>query len=315
MAEHTPDFLRSSQYFYNRARSCLINVRDRWLDPAAWAYFETLNEGGFRPNAHIDVLPQHRLIYINVPKCASTTIKTILTTLNGTAITAREHAHRRRYSGLKSPALLGVSQFHRIATSPTSFRFSFVRNPYARVVSAWADKYRNKPLVPGNSFIDKYLAHRASIDPKLPHGMDETLSFPQFVEFAAATADRRVDAHWGLQDDVLTMPGIELDFVGKVEKFHEDFSHVLEHVAPDAELEKAIRQRLNATRHQPWPKYYTPALAKRVYRAYERDFDRFGYRRGLKAADTDAKPQRSIAALSLAAPILRHGQPAGNALD
>jgi hypothetical protein len=280
--DQIPDLLWSTQYFYECAQSWLINQRDSWLDPEALSFFETMVAGGFRPNAHIDVLPQQRLIYIAVPKCASTTIKSILSTLIGADMASRGRLHRRQYTRLKSPGLLGLSAFHRLATSPATMRFSFVRNPYARLVSAWADKYRNKPLVAGDSFVNQYLAHCTSINPGFPKGPDQTLTFPQFVELATATADRRIDAHWQLQDDLLNMPGIKLDFIGKVESFRNDFVHVLDHVDPDLALRQAIDLHLNASNHQPWSDYYSDALAERVCRAYERDFDRFGYARAVK---------------------------------
>ena len=37
--------------------------------------------------------------------------------------------------------------------------------------------------------------------------------------FATATADQRLDAHWQRQDDILNMPGINLDFIGSIELF------------------------------------------------------------------------------------------------
>jgi hypothetical protein len=276
---HQPssDFLRASCYRLENVRSWFINQRDRVCDPQASSFFDALNAGGFRANAHIDVLERQRLIYIAVPKCASTTIKSVLSTLNETVTRARPH--QRRYSGLKSPRLVGLSAFHRLATSPDTMRFAFVRNPYARLVSAWADKFSDKPLVPGDSFVDDYLAWHGAIDAALPHGPDKTLSFAQFVVFATATARRRVDAHWQLQADLVAMPGIPLDFIGKVELFHHDFTRVLDHVDADRDLNAAIALRLNTTRHSPWPDYYSADLASRVYRAYEPDFDAFAYAR------------------------------------
>jgi hypothetical protein len=44
---------------------------------------------------------------------------------------------------------------------------------------------------------------------------------------------------------------------------------------------------LRASLHHSWPVYYTPSLADRVYRAYERDFDRFGYARTISFARSE----------------------------
>jgi hypothetical protein len=263
--------------------SQIRNLYDLIADPAAARFFQTLIDSGFDPNAHIDVLPWQALIYVCVPKSASTTIKAALTTLQGNAASRSPEAlHTRRRSGLRSPAQIGIAQFYRLATSSDTLRFTFVRNPYSRLVSAWANKYRGKPLVRGDSFVDLYLANRKTIDATLPKGASNTLSFPQFVTFAAATADRRLNAHWHLQDDLVSMPGIALDFVGKVESFHTDFNRVLDHAGADERLRQVIAVNRNTSRHAPWQTYYDQALAERVYRAYRQDFERFGYSRTIE---------------------------------
>ncbi|MGH6663637.1 MAG: sulfotransferase family 2 domain-containing protein [Pseudolabrys sp.] len=284
MANQQACLRRLHRYLLSRAASRVVNWRDHWLDPAAESFYRAMSAGGFNPEAQIDVLPQHRLIYVCVPKSASTTIKSALSTLERGAPACSGMLHKRRYSGLKSPSQVGLSTFHQLASNAATLRFSFVRNPYARLVSAWADKYQNKPLLRGDSFADLYLTHRAASGDAPAVGDSNTLSFPRFVEFAAATADRRVNAHWHLQDDILDMPGIKLDLIGKVENFPGDFNRVLDHVGASDQVRLAIGQRLNASQHHPWQDYYTDALAARVHGAYERDFDRFGYSRALNEA-------------------------------
>jgi hypothetical protein len=56
------------------------------------------------------------------------------------------------------------------------------------------------------------------------------LSFPEFVEFATATINQRIDIHWQLQDDFATVPGLPLNLIGKVESFQTDFARVLDHI-------------------------------------------------------------------------------------
>lgn len=282
---HRPTcLLRRVHYCVDNARAHIVNCRDRLTDPRAGSFFRTLIEHGYRPNAHIDVLPQHRLIYVCVPKCASTSVKALLAALNGRRSVATRKLHNRRHTGLQPPARIGISSFYRLATAPDTLRFTFVRNPYARLVSAWADKFQNKPLVPGDTFIETYLAWRGIVDPSLPVGADATLTFAQFVHFAAETAERRVDAHWQLQDDLITMPGITLDFVGRAERFDADVERILDHVGEAAPLQPSALRHFNVSKHKPWTSYYTRELADRVYRAYERDFDRLGYSRAIAPA-------------------------------
>ena len=238
-----------------------------------------MTESGFDPDGLIDVLPDHRLIYVCVPKSASTTIKSALSALERGVAAPPEALHKRRCSGLRSPSQVGLSRFHRLASSAETLRFSFVRNPYARLVSAWADKFQGKPLNARDSFIELYRTHCATTGDFLPDDGNETLTFPQFVEFASATADRRINSHWQLQVDLLDMPGIKLDMVGKVETFRDDFARVLDHVGAGDRFRQLIGAALNRSQHRPWQDYYTDALAARVHRAYERDFDTFAYAR------------------------------------
>ena len=107
----------------------------RLLCPEVQTFYTKLMEGGYQPNVLIDVLPDQRIVYVCVPKCASARIKKTLSALLGWHIQSSEEAHTRRQSGLKNPKDVGVSTFWRVATDPTALRFSFLRNPYARLVS------------------------------------------------------------------------------------------------------------------------------------------------------------------------------------
>lgn len=278
--------LYAGQYYFDRARSYIINGVAHYRDPDAWTFYNELIGGGYDPNAHIDAIFQQKLIYVCVPKCASTSIKMILSRVIGRSVASFDQLHKRKYSGLQSPFQIGVSAFHGLAMDPASLRFSFVRNPYDRLVSAWADKFQGRHLVAGDSFIDEYLARRKAIDSSLPHGEHRMLTFAEFVTYATATASLRVDAHWQLQDDILNMPGIALDFIGRIETFAQDILRVLDHVRADQSLQRAAGIPLHASPHQSWPLYYTQSLADCVYGAYERDFDRFGYPRAVSSAPT-----------------------------
>jgi Sulfotransferase family len=255
-----------------------------WQDPAAAAFCRKLEAEAFRAYDLVRVMPSHEVIYLVVSKAASTRIRTIL------AAIGRQPSRRlkpsptpkfREPQGLRS---MSVRSFYRLATSPKTFRFSFVRNPYARLLSSWANKFEGKPLVrglPGALEVDDYLARRTQIDPALPAGADKMLSFEQFVRFAAASAHSRHDPHILSQDDLLSAPGIMLDFIGRMESFNADFAKVLDRLGASDEVRRQALVAANPSRHRPWQDYYTPALADLVYHAYESDFDRFGYPRAL----------------------------------
>jgi hypothetical protein len=94
---------------------------------------------------------------------------------------------------------------------------------------------------------------------------------------------RSSDIHWRLQDDFVTVPGLPLDLIGKVEEFQTDFARVLNYTGVTNKARARYLQLIvNPSRHEPWQEYYTDRLAASVYRAYERDFDKFSYPRTVK---------------------------------
>jgi hypothetical protein len=246
-------------------------------DPQACAFYYHLMASGYAPNAHIDVLPEQRIIHVCVPKNASSRIKLTLSSLLGRTVKSEWEANKRKLSGLKSPKRVGLSVFHRLATDSRTLRFAFVRNPYARLVSCWLNKFRDVPLIASNPSVISYLAWRRHNDLSLPAGPTSTLSFDQFVAFATMTAKERVDAHWHLQAGLLDMSGIELNLIGRVEFFARDFMRVLDHVQASDSMRADAIKSVNASDAHHWRDYYTTKLAERVYKTYEIDFERFEY--------------------------------------
>jgi hypothetical protein len=175
--------------------------------------------------------------------------------------------------------MTGLERFHQLATSAETLCFTFVRNPYARLVSAWSNKFSEKPLRRGDPHIDLYLDHAASCGDYRPSM--EPLSFPAFVRFIRETMHCPSDPHWDLQARRVSLPGIELDLIGRVESFEKDFANVLRH----AEQPQIKLRRLNKSGASAWASHYTEELATTVYRLYERDFDTFYYPRQIPSTE------------------------------
>jgi hypothetical protein len=148
----------------------VVDKAQRLLCPQAHSLYAKLMDDGYQPNLLIDVLPAERIIYVCVPKCASSRIKKTLSALLGRHMRSSEEAYERYQSGLKNPKRVGLLTFWRVANDTGALRFSFVRNPYARLVSLRAHQFRNRPLIPGLSCINSYLAWRERVDPSLPKG-------------------------------------------------------------------------------------------------------------------------------------------------
>src|SRR5215813_14610212 len=120
------------------------------FDPTAAAFYDRLASHGYEPDLLLNVLPAHRILYVVVPKAASTRIRQTLARVAGRRIRSLKPSRRLQFSGPHGPRSMTKGSFFRFATNPATLRFSFVRNPYARAVSCWADKFRDKPLVAGD---------------------------------------------------------------------------------------------------------------------------------------------------------------------
>ena len=135
------------------------------------------------------------------------------------------------------------------------FKFSFVRNPWDRLVSCWQNK-----------IIDNRKAH---IFGSTQESLD---SFTGFVDHVAGQDLSSCNIHIRLQ--CVQMDLNHLDFLGRFERFADDFRLVCGKLGLPGELER----RLNASSRRPdYRTYYTPELAARVGALYRRDIDLFGY--------------------------------------
>ena len=134
------------------------------------------------------------------------------------------------------------------------FRFTFVRNPYTRVLSAYLDKVERK-------------AERRG----------EDTSFEGFLA-NLEKGQLHSNAHWSPQVDLMLLPLNQFDFIGKVENLQQDLE-VVRHRLMDTESEPdMVEVRSNATNaNSKIARYYTPASAKIVKKLYARDFELFDY--------------------------------------
>jgi len=219
-----------------------------WRNPDAYAFYSRMMSHPYDPEYLIQALSRHRALYVAISKVANTRIKQTLSRIeNNGAGSVRVHG--RRSSGLKGPRQLGVIPFYWLATDPRTLRFTFVRNPYDRLVSCWADKFQGRPLVGGRRMIDEYLHHKRWIDLPLPEGAHQTMSFADFVIYATeqvGTMTGGVNKHGELQSRIVAIPGIKLDFVGKLESFPNDMAIVLDHLKADEIIRRGSTARTSA---------------------------------------------------------------------
>jgi len=183
-------------------------------------------------------------IYITLPKCANTSIKErILEKTNNPRMTFRELRKEKN----------------------NKFIFTFVRNPYDRIMSLYKDKILNKNV--GKNKIKKN-----KLD-KLGKNIQEipSLSFKDFVDLICIIPDKFSDYHFESMTSILNRNKVKCNFIGKVENINEDWRKI----SMLLNLTKNLSQR-NKTQKEK-KKYYTKELKEKVYQRYKEDFINFNY--------------------------------------
>ena len=148
----------------------------------------------------------------------------------------------------------------------SSFKFSFVRNPWDRLLSWWSliDNSRNFNDRPPNGFFGYVLERTRSFEDFLLRCDDEIVDSDGRKSIFRNQIDYLAD-----EDGELIV-----DFVGRFEQLQEGFAEIASRLGrPLAKL-----PQVNFSQHGKYTEYYTPKMAEIVAKRYARDISKFGYR-------------------------------------
>lgn len=216
---------------------------------------------------------ERRYMYFEVPKAGCTSIKMFLHRLEGLPppkqpgrfeFPLRREAtfHDRRLFPMGSVLDHTDAEQEFILESPDFFRFALVRNPYTRLISAWKDKVqRCQP-----QFVYLYEQLRG----KPPEGIDEVISFEEFIGFLEKEELDRTDGHWRRQTAHLFIPAMNFSCIGKIEQMADTMRRFGQHLGQDIGLPDRSHPSFGSVG-------YDQDVRERVYQLYKPDFINFGY--------------------------------------
>ncbi|WP_157683590.1 sulfotransferase family protein [Microlunatus soli] len=222
---------------------------------------------------HSRVSVAHRWVCVPIPKVACTTTKTVLREFDG--LPPSEHIHD------EGPRLADftVADNVEMIMSPDWLRFAFVRNPYARLYSAYKSKI-------GNTWEQQYDWLRGEIREAFDYPARDSrragmVTFDDFVRLVAASDDPRIitDGHLAAQTAVLQQDCIRYDVIGRFESFQDDFTAILTRLGAPDDVRQRAREVLNPTPYSPLAAAYRRELADIVHTLYEADFEAWNYPR------------------------------------
>lgn len=223
------------------------------------------------------------VVYFN-PKVGSTTIKRLLVeglqTLGARPMLSRAWPINltRRY------LTASLADHFDLLRHPEKYEFvTFVRNPYARLVSAWKDKLASGGEQPAGRSARKLTAivRRFAAARQLPGAeAGSPIPFATFVAFVESQAEGRRDQHWDTQRSVLMTDLIPFSRVFRMEtEFSRGVTEILTRMGlPESWAAERLQHPQNATRKLAQPVFDEP-LAERAFHCFAGDFDEFGYDR------------------------------------
>ncbi|HYE75233.1 MAG TPA: sulfotransferase family 2 domain-containing protein [Blastocatellia bacterium] len=228
---------------------------------------------------------EHHTVVVLNPKVGSTTFRNI------TQRAYREVLGRKNLSGgcyrlfknaHKFP-IAPLSDYAHAFSHPHDYKFyCFVRNPYARLKSAWQDKlaFGHVSGYP-RSIRGKLVAdiRRFARQQDLPGQKEDTaIPFSTFVNYIDSQEAGRRNHHWDEQYSVLLMDHISYTQVFKMEtQFNEGVKHVFGSIGiPENWIEGALSERCNHCQ-QAAEGVFDEQLASSAQRIFARDFSTFSY--------------------------------------
>lgn len=193
--------------------------------------------------------PEHRFFFNRIPKSANSTVATFLAQRCGIVPVPDDSEGSWAKEAFKRPSQLTRTEVDELANC---LKFTFVRNPYSRVLSAYLDKVATGEKAQNlNSFTE----------------------FCRFLERGGLHAN----AHWAPQTSLLLLPFDEFNFVGKMESLQSDMIELASLLGfpPPNENHRAGPRPTNASKLV--DDHYTEEARLIVTRLYRADIDLLGY--------------------------------------
>ena len=155
-----------------------------------------------------------------------------------------------------------------LPSSDSVFRFVFVRNPWARLVSC----YQNKVVKPQPRIYEGFIIGY----PYIPFNQ---MSFADFVRFVCRVPDDLCDRHFRPQ--LAYFNPQEVDFIGRVEQFSDDLAYIIKHLGLDDKFLKWCYKAENKTpKEKHYTEFYDEKTRRLVAEKYKSDIAQFNYRFG-----------------------------------
>ena len=152
-----------------------------------------------------------------------------------------------------------------------TFKFTFVRNPYSRILSAFLNKIIQNPK---EEFLKSQFLNSVGVNFKVEDNIRTFLFFLKFLSNWKGLSEEHVQPqHLIAQPDL-----IKYDFIGRFESLHDDYKYLQKKLEIDLPFPTHKDVHFPPTHATDLlNKYYSKEALEIVERIYEKDFQTFGY--------------------------------------
>jgi len=224
--------------------------------------------------SHIVVIPSLKILYCITPKAASRQLREMLFLFN---------ENKRR-----EPLLSKYPPDEQRQKWETYFKFTFVREPFERILSAFKDKFVY-PRFPRPML---QLHGRAILRTVRPNASQSALdklddiTFREFIEYLVTKGSNKstpvMDWHWDNYVNICGMCAISYDFIGHYETFNQDLADFKEAAGLSPQQANRFNARANnkSTTASSMLSYYAEIPIKWIDilgQLFRANFEMFGY--------------------------------------
>lgn len=241
-------------------------------------------------------LDQAKLVYVETPKAACSAFKHSIAALadhdmrkswrSDMALKTRTMTiHDRSLMDIPNLGEQSEQKFARIVTSRDILRFCIVRNPFARIASAWTDRFlchTLSPLAPIMQHLDfpEYRADWSFLREQ----------FTLFVDHIYCHEQTAIsNHHWQTLEQLLLPSSLQYTHIIKLENLSEELNPVITHIENCGMCWPGL-PKINETPLSLGTRLYTQATAAKIREIYASDFSTFSYSDALEISKPSALP-------------------------
>lgn len=228
-------------------------------------------------------LKDKNIIFVYIPKVACTNWKAIFRYMqNSNDYLNPELAHNNKESGLVY--LNQLKEFKEILKTSSLKKYTFIRNPFSRILSAFLDKFSSKQRVDYYHKIKKEILKYKEIN-KIEEDNNDITFFSFLFWLKNSNSIFTEDEHWIPQTKIIGKDLSEYNFIGHFENLKNDSQIILKKLNCDIPFptqEDIKFKPTNAT--DKIKKYYSQKEIDLVLELFKDDFETLNYSKDVKDA-------------------------------